>query len=117
MVTFYCAGLLWYHVAHTLLYTNQVTFYYSENTCTNQKETIIVLAILCRTCMHMCKNIRADHSSLILILLKNKKTEPEQRVASVCSFKQSVNVTRATGTDADCSYMDKDSQFNKTYFF
>ena len=28
------------------------------------------------------------------------------------SGKQSVNVTRSTGTDADCSYMDKDSQFN-----
>ena len=30
----------------------------------------------------------------------------------MCSGKQSVNVTRSTGTDADCSYMDKDSQFN-----
>ena len=38
--------------------------------------------------------------------------EPEQRVTFVCSGKQSVNVTRSTGTDADCSYMDKDSQFN-----
>ena len=27
-------------------------------------------------------------------------------------LKQSVNVTRSTGTDADCSYMDRDSQFN-----
>ena len=27
-------------------------------------------------------------------------------------WKQSVNVTKSTGTDADCSYMDKDSQFN-----
>ena len=27
-------------------------------------------------------------------------------------LKQLVNVTRSTGTDADCSYMDKDSQFN-----
>ena len=33
-------------------------------------------------------------------------------VTYVCSGKQSVNVTRSTGTDADCSYMDKDSQFN-----
>ena len=55
--------------------------------------------------MHMCKHIRADHSSLIQLLLKNKKTEPEQRVTCVCSGKQSVNVTRSTGTDAD-------SQFN-----
>ena len=47
-----------------------------------------------------------------LNLLKNKKTEPEQRVTRMCSGKQSVNVTRSTGTDADCSYMDKDSQFN-----
>ena len=30
----------------------------------------------------------------------------------VCSGKQSVNVTRSAGTDADCSYMDKDSQFS-----
>ena len=30
----------------------------------------------------------------------------------MCSGKQSVNVTRFTGTDADCSCMDKDSQFN-----
>ena len=30
----------------------------------------------------------------------------------MCSGKQSVNVTRSTGTDADRSYMDKDSQFN-----
>ena len=30
----------------------------------------------------------------------------------MCYGKQSVNVTRSTGTDADCSYMDKDSQFN-----
>ena len=62
--------------------------------------------------MHMCKHIRADHKSLIQILLKNKKTEPEQRVTCVCSGKQSVNVIRSTGTDADCSYMDKDSQFD-----
>ena len=60
--------------------------------------------------MHMCKHNRADHSSLIL--LKNKKTKPEQRVTYVCSGKQSVNVTRSTGTDADCSYMDKNSQCN-----
>ena len=39
MITFYCAGLLWYHVAHTLLYTNSVTLYYSENMCTNQEAT------------------------------------------------------------------------------
>ena len=39
MFTFYCAGLLWYHVAHTLLYTNPVTLYYSENMCTNQEAT------------------------------------------------------------------------------
>ena len=30
----------------------------------------------------------------------------------MCSGKQSVNVTRSTGTDVDCSYTDKDSQFN-----
>ena len=30
----------------------------------------------------------------------------------MCSGKQSVNVIRSTGADADCSYMDKDSQFN-----
>ena len=30
----------------------------------------------------------------------------------MCSRNQSVNVTRSTGTDADYSYMDKDSQFN-----
>ena len=30
----------------------------------------------------------------------------------VCSGKKSVNANRSTGTDADCSYMDKDSQFN-----
>ena len=30
----------------------------------------------------------------------------------MCSGKQSVNVTRSTGAVADCSYMDKDSQFN-----
>ena len=32
----------------------------------------------------------------------------------MCSEKQSVNVTRSTGTDADCSCMDnnKNSQFN-----
>ena len=30
----------------------------------------------------------------------------------MCSGKKSVYVTRSTGTDADCSYMDKDSQFN-----
>ena len=59
--------------------------------------------------MHMCTHIRADHSSLIQIVLKNKKTEPDQRVPCVCSGKQSVNVTRSTGADADCSYMDKDS--------
>ena len=62
--------------------------------------------------MHMCKHTRTDHSSLIQILLKNNKTEPEQRVTCVCSGKQSVNVNRSTGTDADCPYMDKDSQFN-----
>ena len=28
------------------------------------------------------------------------------------SGKQFVNVTRSTGTDANCSYMDKDSKFN-----
>ena len=28
---FYYPGLLWYHVAHNLLYTNPVTLYYSEN--------------------------------------------------------------------------------------
>ena len=28
------------------------------------------------------------------------------------SGKQSVNVTRSTGTDVDCSYMDRHSQFN-----
>ena len=39
MFTFYCAGLLWYNVAHTLLYTNPVTLYYSENMCTNQEAT------------------------------------------------------------------------------
>ena len=39
MFTFYCAGLLWYHVAHTLLYTNPVKFYYSENMCANQEAT------------------------------------------------------------------------------
>ena len=39
MFTFYCAGLLWYHVTHTLLYTNPVTLYYSENMCTNQEAT------------------------------------------------------------------------------
>ena len=43
--------------------------------------------------------------------------EPENGVGAksrvcVCSSKQSVNVTRSTGTDADCSYMDLDSQFN-----
>ena len=27
MFTLYCAGLLWYRVAYTLLYTNQVTLY------------------------------------------------------------------------------------------
>ena len=27
-------------------------------------------------------------------------------------LKKSVNVTRSTGTDAVCSYVDKDSQFN-----
>ena len=59
---------------------------------------------------------RADHSSLIYILLKNKKMEPEQRVTCVCSGKQLVNVTRSTSTDADCSYMDKDSQFNMIVF-
>ena len=39
MFSFYCAGLLWYHVAHTLLYTNPVTLYYSETMCTNQEAT------------------------------------------------------------------------------
>ena len=39
MFTFYCAGLLWYHVEHTFLYTNPVTLYYSENVCTNQEAT------------------------------------------------------------------------------
>ena len=39
MFTFYFAALLWYHVAHTLLYTNPVTLYYSENMCTNQGAT------------------------------------------------------------------------------
>ena len=39
MFTFYCAGLLWYHVADTLLYTNPVTLYYSENMCINQEAT------------------------------------------------------------------------------
>ena len=34
----------------------------------------------------------------------------------MCSGKQSVNVTRSTGTDADCSYMDKDSQFNMVVY-
>ena len=31
--------------------------------------------------------------------------------------KQSVNVTRSTGTNVDCSYMDKDSQFNMIVLF
>ena len=39
MLTFYCAALLRYHVAHTLLYTNPVTLYYSENMYTNQGAT------------------------------------------------------------------------------
>ena len=39
MFTFYCAGLLWYHIGHTLLYTNPGTLYYSENMCTNQEAT------------------------------------------------------------------------------
>ena len=39
MFTFYCAGVLWWDVAHTLLYTNQVTLYYSENMCTSQEDT------------------------------------------------------------------------------
>ena len=39
MFTFYCAGLLWYHIANTLLYTNPVILYYSENMCTNQEAT------------------------------------------------------------------------------
>ena len=39
MFTFYCAALLWYRVAYTLLYTNRVTLYYSENMCTNQGAT------------------------------------------------------------------------------
>ena len=39
MFTFYCAGLLWYHVAHTLLNTNPFTLYYVENMCTNQEAT------------------------------------------------------------------------------
>ena len=29
----------------------------------------------------------------------------------MCPGKQSVNVTRSTDTDADCSYMDKESLF------
>ena len=32
--------------------------------------------------------------------------------SQVCVLWKKVNVTRSTGTDADCSYMDKDSQFN-----
>ena len=47
-----------------------------------------------------------------LNFVEEQKTEQEQRVTCVCSGKQSVNVTRSTGTDANCSYMDKDSQFN-----
>ena len=39
MFTFYCAGILWYHVAHTLLYTNPVTLSYFENMGTNQEAT------------------------------------------------------------------------------
>ena len=39
MFTFYCAGLLWYHLARTLLYTSPVTLYYSENMCTNLEAT------------------------------------------------------------------------------
>ena len=39
MRTFYCAVLLWYHVPHTLFFTNQVTLYYSDNLCTNQGAT------------------------------------------------------------------------------
>ena len=30
----------------------------------------------------------------------------------MCCGKQSVNVTRSTGTDADCSNIDNDSQFD-----
>ena len=36
----------------------------------------------------------------------------EQENGAKSSRNQSVNVTRSTGTDADCSYMDKDTQFN-----
>ena len=90
MFIFYCAALLWYNVSHTLLYTNPVTLYYSENICTNQGATITSDAQAVNACT--CASISEPTSSLIKILL-NKKTEPEQRVTCVCSGKQSVNVT------------------------
>ena len=55
---------------------------------------------------------RPQFFNLNFVEEQKKKTEPEQRVTCVCSGKQSVNATRSTGTDANCSYMDMDSQFN-----
>ena len=78
--------------------------------CTNQGATSTSDTQAVNACTWA--SISEPTSSLIQILLKNKKTDPEQRVTCVCSGQQSINVTRSTGTDADCSYMDKDSRFN-----
>ena len=61
--------------------------------------------------MHMCKHFRADHSSLNFVVEQENGAGAKSHVC-VRSGKQSVNVTRSTGTDTDCSYMDNDSQLN-----
>ena len=62
MFTFYCAGLLWYHVAQPLLYTNPVTLYYCKNMCTNQEAT--------STSDTQAVNAGAGAKSRVCVLLK-----------------------------------------------